>query len=192
MNSTVAIALITSISTLAGASISGYITFLVSRTQGKNQLLLANTERMDQQLSAKRQIRRDAYVQYLNQLGKVEREFEIAWRSTPPGEPTTLTDFIAPINAELNTLKQIADIVLLEGSTRASQATMKLQAKLTLESVDVVNAAKNSNGDPLCLQDDQKYVKITMERASMKSELTKAAQEDLKDAPLVALPSTSS
>ena len=185
MNSIIAVALITSLSTLAGASISGYITLLVSRTHNNSQALLANTDRMEQRSAAQRQIRRDAYVQYLNQLSLVEQALDVAWRSKPPPDLTQVPSLIEPVTVELDVLQRMANVVTLEGPLKVAGAAQALQAKLTLESVDVVNAinaAMKSHGNALCLQDDEKYVRIRMERHTFKSNMVKAAQDALSDA----------
>jgi hypothetical protein len=182
MNSTVAIALITSISTLAGASISAYITLSVSRAQGKNQAVLANAERIDQQSAAKRQIRRDAYVQFLNQFSKAEQALDMAWKTTPSTDVTVDAVPTSPVGVELDALQQAGYIVALESSVDVWAAALKLQIKLTKERADMVIAAMNSNGNPPCIQDNARYLALLKERGNLKNDFIFAAQEDLKDA----------
>jgi hypothetical protein len=181
MNSIIAVALITSISTLAGASVSGYITLLVSRTHSNDQLVLANTDRMEQRSAAQRQIRRDAYVQFLNQFSLTERALDVAWRSKPPSVLADVPSHIEPVSAELDVLQQMANLVVLEGPGEVAIATQVLQTRLTLESVDVIDAAKKSNGNAPCLQDDEKFMRIRTERATAKGKMIAAAQEALND-----------
>jgi hypothetical protein len=181
MNPTVAIALITSLSTLAGAAISGYFTLRISRSNSDNQLILANVERAEERSTTKRQIRRDSYVQFLNQVGSVERHLNTAWRDAAPEELTEIPNIVKPVTAELDVLSGLANIVILEGPRKVSLAAQALQARLALESVDLVNVAKESPGKPPCLHDDQRYVSLQMERAKLKSDLIKCAQETLSE-----------
>src|SRR5690348_3795759 len=115
MSTTVSIALITSISTLAGAGISGLIAFLIDRARSGTQLALANSSRVDEHLKERRQIRRDVYVQFLNQVSTVEEALEVGWRSKSPPDFADAPTLIAPVTAELDKLQRLANLVILEG-----------------------------------------------------------------------------
>lgn len=172
MNSTVAVALITSISTLAGASISGYIAFSISRSQAKNQFALA-----------RRQIRRDAYVQYLNQLSKVELALDTASYSELSATTGEFDDpFFGPLKDELNALRPLVDVVLLEGSAKFSSTARNMAAVFAREMAAMATCAKKSDEGAFFHQED--YDKVYKERRSKKAELIEAAQQDLSDTSL--------
>jgi hypothetical protein len=179
MNATVAVALITALSTLAGAGISGLITLRISRTNSNDQLISTNAERLERRLVGQRRVRRDCYVQFLNQLATAEVSLTNAWRTNSSGNPSLITDILKAVTPELDALSISANLVILEGPPEVSLAAQVLQARLTLESVDVINAAKQSPGIAPCLVDDQRYIDLQMERAKLKSAFIKAARNAL-------------
>jgi len=182
MSTTIAVALITSLSTLAGAGISGLIAFLIDRTRSSAQLTLANTGRVDERLKERRQIRRDAYVQFLNQVSSAEEALEAGWLLKPPPDSTDAPGLVAPVTAELHRLQRLANLVALEGPNEVTLAAQGLQVRLTLESVDMVDVAKIAEKDQaLCLHDEDRFMKVKMDRTKAKSKMIKAAQEALDD-----------
>jgi len=86
-----------------------------------------------------------------------------------------VADITKPITAELDVLSGFANLVILEGPAEVSMAAQALRIRMTLESVDLVGAAKKSEGKAPCLQDDQRFVEIQMERAKAKSKMIGAA-----------------
>jgi hypothetical protein len=180
MNSTLAVALIASLSTLAGGGITGYITFMISRNNNTSQLALADAERAEHRTVAQLQARKDCYVQFLNQISVAENSLDVAWRSNAPSEPQNAPDCIKSVTTELDALTRYTNIVILEGPAHVSLAAQELQARLTLESVNVVKAAKESPGKAPCLRDEKLFTTLHMERARAKSAFIKSAQAAIK------------
>src|ERR1700751_3548207 len=113
MSTTVAVTLITALSTLTGASISGYVAYLVSRTQGYTQIELAKDQMIEQRMTAKRQTQRDAYLQFLNQVRESELLLDNLWEMKTP---VTHADYQRVITERAITLERSEDLVALESS----------------------------------------------------------------------------
>jgi hypothetical protein len=180
MTSTLGVALITSLSTLAGAGVAGCITLAVSRINNGHQLALANAERSERRAASQSEARKDCYVKFLNQLSAVEHALNLTWRNHAPRELRDVPDFVKPVTIELDSLSPLANLVILEGPHPVSFATQTLQVRLMLESVAVLEAAKKSLGNPPCLHDEDEYFKIQMTRAESKSSFIKSAQEGIR------------
>jgi len=99
-----------------------------------------------------------------------------AWRSNAPQEPQNAPDCIKSVTTELDALTRYTNIVILEGPTHVSLAAQELQARLTLESVNIVKAAKESPGKAPCLHDEKLFTSLHIERAKTKTAFIKSAQ----------------
>jgi hypothetical protein len=84
MNDTVAVALITSLSTLAAAGSSGAITAWLASRQLRHQRALAGEERATQRASVHEELRRDAYERFLARADAAYRTLDEAWLAAPP------------------------------------------------------------------------------------------------------------
>ena len=178
MNPIIAVALITSVSTLSGGAITAFAAILVGRSNGNNQLALAGAERVDRLNSAQRQIRRDAYVQYLNQLSFTQRSLDAAWRSIPPAQ-FDAEAYATPITAEFDALQQMLNLIRLEGPAQVVEPADALQVRLTLQSVDLIDAARKSKGHAPCIYDEKKFVDVKLEAARLNSKVIMAMRTAL-------------
>jgi hypothetical protein len=178
VNPIIAVALITSISTLSGGAITAFAAVLVGRSNGNNQLVLAAAERVDRLNSTQRQIRRDAYVQYLNQLSSAQRSLDAAWRTVPPAQFDAEL-YATPITAELDALQQMLNLIRLEGPAQVVEPADALQARLTLQSVDLINAARKSKGHAPCIFDEKKFVDVKLEAATLNGKVIVAMRTAL-------------
>lgn len=116
MRETVAIALITSLSTLTAAGLTGLVTALTVRRQVDGQLAAAREERAEQRTLRRNQARRDTYVSFLAACDRAYRALDTEWvgAGTAPGEDT-------PYPA-LRALDEAYNLVLLAGPDLAAQA----------------------------------------------------------------------
>src|SRR5207247_10539595 len=96
--------------------ISGYIAFLVSRTHSTTELAIAKDNRIDQQLKERRQIRRDAYVQFLNQANTVDQCLGDCWHGMLSSAALTrVSDDLQSEKTGLEYLRRLGNLVALEG-----------------------------------------------------------------------------
>jgi hypothetical protein len=176
----IAVALITSVSTLSGGGITAFAAVLVGRSNGNNQLALAAAERADRLNLTQRQIRRDAYVQYLNQLSSTQKSLDAAWR-TVPADQFDADLYATPITAELDALQGMLNIIRLEGPAEVVEPADALQAKLTLQSVDLIDAARQSKGHAPCIYDEKKFVNVKLEAARLNGKVIVAMRTALSN-----------
>ena len=137
MGSTIAVALITSVSTLMGATISGLITFAVTRTQSENQLKLADREHKSRLAQDKRGIRRDVYVQFLNRASLIEGKLG-KWWSTPYGAGTTSEDCLKEFHSDVEDIAALLNLVQLEGPEEVSDAFNQFYLRFPLEIMGII------------------------------------------------------
>ena len=90
-----------------------------------------------------------------------EQTLDVRWRSNALLDLSDIDKYIGPVTAELDALNRLANLVTLEGPGEVARAVGVLQARLTLESIDLVEAAKKSSGTAApCLVNEDKYVKL--------------------------------
>ncbi|WFE43316.1 hypothetical protein [Verrucosispora sp. WMMD1129] len=116
MRETVAIALITSLSTLTAAGLTGLVTAFTGRRQVTGQLTAAREERDAQRTVRRDQARRDTYVGFLAACDRAYRALDTGWvgPDTAPGED-------APYRA-LRALDEAYNLVLLAGPDPVADA----------------------------------------------------------------------
>lgn len=86
MNDTVAVALITSLSTLTAAGLAGSVAAWTTSRQLRHQALLAREERAEHRAASYREMRREAYEQFLTRADAAYRVLDDEWLAQPPAE----------------------------------------------------------------------------------------------------------
>ncbi|WP_406216134.1 hypothetical protein [Streptomyces canus] len=98
MRDVVAVALITTLSTVAAGGLAGAFTYRAALTQARNQREQAREGRAEQRVLRHREVRRDAYVRFLNQLLDTHRYMDQLWTEPLPSpaqsEVRQLTDHV--------------------------------------------------------------------------------------------------
>ncbi|MEV1074874.1 hypothetical protein [Micromonospora parva] len=87
MQDTVAVALITSLSTLAAATLTGLVGALSTRRQLAHQLTVARQESVERWATRRDELRRDAYVGFLSACDQAYRQLDRRWLEPGGGEP---------------------------------------------------------------------------------------------------------
>jgi hypothetical protein len=87
VNDTVAVALITSLSTLTAAGLAGSVSAWTTSRQLRHQALLAREERAEQRTTAYREMRRESYERFLSQADAAYRVLDSGWMARPFTEP---------------------------------------------------------------------------------------------------------
>jgi hypothetical protein len=86
MNDTVAVALITSLSTLSAAALAGAASAWVTSRQLRHQVALAREERGEQRAVDHREMRRESYERFLSQVDAAYRVLDEGWFARPFAE----------------------------------------------------------------------------------------------------------
>ncbi|WP_216216788.1 hypothetical protein [Amycolatopsis aidingensis] len=87
MDTTVAVALITSLSTLTAAALTGTISAWSNARQLRHQRLLAREQRAEERNGHRRELRRAAYQQFLAEADAAYRVLDEGWLAAPFTEP---------------------------------------------------------------------------------------------------------
>ncbi|MET9516321.1 hypothetical protein [Streptomyces sp. NPDC002994] len=119
MQDIIAVALITSVSTLTGGALTGAIALWVNRAQLVSSRISADADRREQRTSRHRELRRDAYLHFLDHWGKTEDLLVTLWRQpSPPAEMiASLRSYNEYSEAEkaIYEWRQSMNLVVLEG-----------------------------------------------------------------------------
>ncbi|GAA3072386.1 hypothetical protein GCM10010448_64040 [Streptomyces glomeratus] len=83
VNDTVAVALVTSLSTLTAAALAGSVSAWTTSRQLRHQALLAGEERAEQRENANREMRRESYERFLSQADAAYRVLDSGWMAKP-------------------------------------------------------------------------------------------------------------
>lgn len=171
MNATVAVALITALSTLAAVGISGTIALLVNRSQAKTQ-----------HMRDKRQIRRDAYMQFLNQASIAEYELEKCWTSDIPANATP-NRFINEAFTAIAKLDSMLNIVALEGPNSVEDASRDLRVEFIGELARISEAFDLAKGHGSLMRNDRNddFGGLYLARNQSKRKLIERARQAMND-----------
>jgi hypothetical protein len=138
VNLTIAVALITTASALGAVVITGVITFVTNRMQIKGQQELAKINLRDQHAKDRRQLRREAYVQFLNQVTIASNKLNALSRVNDLPETDLSSEFYSPITDELNSLLTHLNLIRLEGPSHVSTAAEDLFFRIKVEFTSIV------------------------------------------------------
>jgi hypothetical protein len=185
MNTTIAVALITALSTLAGASTTGYLGLLISRAQLKTQQKSAELERGEQHAKDVREIRRDVYLSFMNQLTRIEELFDRdLWIRTGFGEDGAISpgEIMYTATAMMHQLAARLDLVRLEGPYHVSEAALKLYSGLNKEMMRLM-LLSSQEAPEIVKSKDEMYAlwkKASEAREEAKAEFIKVASDALE------------
>ncbi|OEV10372.1 hypothetical protein AN218_17820 [Streptomyces nanshensis] len=95
VDATVAVALITSLSTLTAAGLAGAVSLRVASKQLRHQETIAREDRAEQRAAAHRDMRREAYERFLSQVDTAYRLLDDGWKAPIPAESRWWEDAFA-------------------------------------------------------------------------------------------------
>ncbi|MFI6068580.1 hypothetical protein ACIA47_25390 [Micromonospora sp. NPDC051227] len=133
MQDTVAVALITSLSTLAAAALTGLVGALSTRRQLAHQLTVARQESAERRATRRDELRRDAYVGFLSACDQAYRQLDRRWLDAGGGEPVPGYD---EAYAAMRAVDEAYNLVLLEGPAEVAAAGRAVLTSLTTEYAD--------------------------------------------------------
>ncbi|WP_433311449.1 hypothetical protein ACQP0U_24940 [Micromonospora sp. CA-269861] len=133
MQDTVAVALITSLSTLAAAALTGLVGALSTRRQLAHQLTVARQESVERRATRRDELRRDAYVGFLSACDQAYRQLDRRWLDAGGGGPVPGYD---EAYATMRAVDEAYNLVLLEGPAEIAVAGRAVLTSLTTEYAD--------------------------------------------------------
>lgn len=181
MNATVAVALITAVSTLAGGALSGFISLSANRAQAKLQYDLAQSNLIEQRSAERRRLRRDVYEQFLTQASRVENEIRERWETIPPKEADS-RKYIRDIIHEINNLQHPLSLVALEGTGEVVEKSKMLRTFLWAEAALIAKLherAYESKSPYFVIDIPKEYTELSTLRNSAKNDVIIAARNAL-------------
>ncbi|MEU6023746.1 hypothetical protein [Micromonospora sp. NPDC047134] len=176
MRETVAIALITSLSTLTAAGLTGLVTALTVRRQAAGQLAAAREERADQRALRRNQERRDTYVSFLAACDRAYRALDTGWvgPETAPGE-------VLPYPA-LRALDEAYNLVLLVGPNLVAQAAGHTVRSINKEYADQRRLRREGADEsgPLAESNHAEHLAALRSRTERRDAFVTIARESLE------------
>jgi hypothetical protein len=181
MSTTIAVTLITALSTLTGVSISGYIALRISHSQGKTQITLNQSQLLEQRAIERRQIRRDAYVQFFNQLGVTEQVFASIWSSSPSiSDVDDLKHKLKTVENSINDLQRASNLVTLEGPREVGSLAIEMGILFQEEYGNIARLiVRVPKEKPLAGSVKESFAEARLKRDVLKVRLIVAMQKNL-------------
>ncbi|MFG2060734.1 hypothetical protein ACGFIK_04875 [Micromonospora sp. NPDC048871] len=177
MRETVAIALITSLSTLTAAGLTGLVTALTVRRQVAGQLAAAREERAEQRALRRNQERRDTYVSFLAACDRAYRALDTTWvgAETAPGE-------VMPYPA-LRALDEAYNLVLLVGPDLVAQAAGHAVRSINEEYADQRRLRREGADEsgPLAERHRPEHLAALRSRTERRDAFATVARKSLRD-----------
>jgi hypothetical protein len=184
MNATVAVALITSLSTLMAGVIASITSLIVGHRQNEREKERSQPERTAQQGDQQKQIRRDAYLQLLNKFDEVDGLISKAWEDYPPEKddnPPREGTMAAREGTE--SLPNAMNIVKLEGPEPVIDAGEEAEKAFHEELYYILQIGVSNIGkkERLFLLAKGNYGEHYGKRLTVKKKLVDAARRGLKE-----------
>ncbi|WP_410811187.1 hypothetical protein [Micromonospora sp. 067-2] len=150
MQDTVAVALITSLSTLAAAALTGLVGALSTRRQLTHQLSAARQDDAERRATRREELRRDAYVGLLSACDQAYRRLDRRWVEVGAQEPAPGYDesYVA-----MRAVDEAYNLVLLEGPEEVGSAARSVLASITTEYADQRRLAGEAGGATVPLRE---------------------------------------
>ncbi|MFC8297001.1 hypothetical protein ACIQH6_26635 [Micromonospora orduensis] len=150
MQDTVAVALITALSTLAAAALTGLIGAFSTRRQLAHQLAVARLESADARATRRDELRRDAYVGFLSACDRAYRQLDRRWLATgAEGQGSGYDEAYSAMRG----VDEAYNLVLLEGPADVAAAARSVLASLTTEYADQRRFGDEPDGSATPLRD---------------------------------------
>ena len=179
---TIVVALITSLSTLAGGLIASLISLRVQDKQIALQATLASEERDANRYERQMEARKQACLEFLNKVADIEELLHKCWwEETAQGKEGTLTETFVRVMALTLNLGRSINQVAIEGPVEVAVSADELQRALMKEVEAALDAAYGSpedqNGKMLLSVDRNKHGKALSRRERAKINFIESMQE---------------
>ncbi|MEH1169497.1 hypothetical protein V6V47_29370 [Micromonospora sp. CPCC 205539] len=150
MQDTVAVALITSLSTLVAAALTGLVGALSTRRQLAHQLAVARQDGAERRATRRDELRRNAYVGFLGACDQAYRRLDRRWVEAGGDEPTSGYD---ETYAAMRAVDEAYNLMLLEGPADVAAAGRSVLTSVNAEYADQRRLASRPGGGATPLRD---------------------------------------
>ncbi|WP_158795192.1 hypothetical protein [Streptomyces sp. NRRL S-337] len=162
MSDTVAVALITASSTLLGGGLAAFAAARTTNRQLGVQERQAELDRGEQRAARRRELRRDVYLQFLNQLDGLYRDLTAAWAG--PG-PSGANSIVERFRDRAWQLREKANLIALEGPTSVAIAA-ETAVRCALDQVNALDqlataAAESGRTEALMDLDEERWAALS-------------------------------
>ncbi|MFE5524336.1 hypothetical protein ACFQ9Q_42435 [Streptomyces virginiae] len=159
MNETVTVALITALATLAGGGMASLVAAWNTRKQLQSTHALAAIEKAEGQRRERRELRRDAYLKFIDQLSATDRAMVDLWQTNALTEQVNVRTYepFKIASGHLNALVDRAHLVALEGPEDLHAAALQSavdEARALAALGDLVHESVGREGDLGSLHSD--------------------------------------
>ncbi|MFI9807458.1 hypothetical protein ACIHEJ_24370 [Streptomyces sp. NPDC052301] len=175
MNDTVAVALITAVSTLSAGAVTGGFAFWGTGRQAREQAQQAREERAEQRATRQREVRRDVYVRFLDLAVQVDQHMDFIW--IEPG-PSITAEKIEQMVELTRQLWKALPAVLLEGPPAVAEAARAFAAAVAEECDTLEEIAGNTGEHPLYVTSGG-FTTFTDQRVNTQRRFIETARETL-------------
>ncbi|MEV0688766.1 hypothetical protein [Streptomyces sp. NPDC050388] len=175
MNDTVAVALITALSTLSAGAVTGGFAFWGTRRQAKEQAQQAREDRSEQRAAWHRDVRRDAYVRFLDLAVQVDQHMSFIWMEPGPSITAEKIEHMIELTSQL---WKALPAVLLEGPPAVAEAARAFAGAVAEECDTLEEIAGSSGEHPLYVTVDG-FTTFHDQRVIAQRRFIEAARETL-------------
>ncbi|MER6441681.1 hypothetical protein ABT275_35805 [Streptomyces sp. NPDC001185] len=175
MNDTVAVALITAISTLSAGAVTGGFAFWGTRRQANAQAQQAREDRSEQRATRHREVRRDVYVRFLEAAVGVDQHMSFIW--IEPRSSIT-AEKVEQMIALTSQLWKALPAVLLEGPPAVAEAARAFAGAVAEECDTLEEIAGGSGEHPLYVTLDG-FTTFSSQRSETQRRFIETARETL-------------
>ncbi|MFI6489883.1 hypothetical protein [Streptomyces sp. NPDC050564] len=174
MNDVVAVALITALSTVTAGGLAGAFTYRAALAQATSQREQAREGRLDERLARHREVRRDVYVRFLDQLSEAHRFMDQLWMEPlpSPAEPA-----VRQLTEHADQLWKTMHIIDLEGPPEVAEAA-RLIAGSTWAEWDALKEylEGSQGGEELHIRDSADWAQFLRRRTKQMEQLVDRAR----------------
>jgi hypothetical protein len=175
VNDTVAVALITAISTLSAGAVTGGFAFWGTRRQAKAQAQQAREDRSEQRAARHREVRRDVYVRFLDAAVQVDQHMSFMW--IEPGSSIN-AEMVEQVTELTSQLWKALPAVLLEGPPAVAEAARSFAGAVAEECDTLEEIAGGSGDHPLYVTVDG-FTMFSEQRVETQRRFIETARETL-------------
>jgi hypothetical protein len=181
---TVAVALITAGSTLVGGLAASVTAISVQRRQIEGQKTLARLQLLEERETRRNDMRREIYIQVLNEFDKISDLLSKCWMEEPPaGHDEVVPESMIALDGGIQRFESAMNAVSIEGPTSVADMAQKAAQNFRDEFLTVLKLAERNIGrsDVLSSLANNEYSNAYQMRLVMKDELVVAIKSALAE-----------
>ncbi|MFF1656195.1 hypothetical protein [Streptomyces sp. NPDC058255] len=174
MNDVVAVALITAVSTVTAGGLAGVFTYRAALAQARSQMEQSREGRLEERLARHREVRRDVYVRFLDQLSDAHNFMDQLWMEPLPSsaEPA-----VRQLTERADQLWKTMHIIDLEGPPDVAAAARSIAGSTYAEWDALKEYLEGSQGgEELHIRESNDWAQFVQRRARQTEQLVERAR----------------